>query len=113
MVGAHYDSVDAGAVDNWSGASLLPSLYEALALKPRRHRFVFAAFSGEERGLVGSADFVKTLTPEEKAAIRAYVNLDCLGMGQQLAGAWVHTARIMQLPVAAVNEDRVGMDDSA
>ena len=33
VVGAHYDHVNEGngVVDNWSGASLLPSLYEALA----------------------------------------------------------------------------------
>lgn len=33
IVGAHFDHVNAGAgvVDNWSGASLLPSLYQGLS----------------------------------------------------------------------------------
>ena len=39
VVGAHYDSVEsgAGAIDNWSGASMLSSLYEGLKTVPRKH----------------------------------------------------------------------------
>jgi hypothetical protein len=38
VVGAHYDKVSNGhgVVDNWSGASLLPSLFQGLKSKPRR-----------------------------------------------------------------------------
>src|SRR5215470_2774803 len=37
IVGAHFDRVSEGhgVVDNWSGASLLPSLYEAVRIEPR------------------------------------------------------------------------------
>ena len=57
LVGAHFDHVSSGsgAVDNWSGASLLPSLYQSLATGSRKHTFVFVGFFGEEEGLVGSA----------------------------------------------------------
>ncbi len=43
VVSAHYDKVSAGegAIDNWSGASLLPSLFQALSTVPRSHTFVF------------------------------------------------------------------------
>ena len=43
VVGAHTDKVDAGdgVVDNWSGASLLASLYQSLDAEPRRHTYVF------------------------------------------------------------------------
>jgi len=43
IVGAHYDMVDQGkgVVDNWSGVSLLPTLFESLSSHPRRHTFVF------------------------------------------------------------------------
>jgi hypothetical protein len=53
-VGAHYDADGhgTGAVDDWSGASLLPTLYQSIEKKARRHRFVFVAFSGEEEGLL-------------------------------------------------------------
>ena len=37
VIGAHFDAVDKGhgIVDNWSGAALLPSIFEALKSKPR------------------------------------------------------------------------------
>ncbi|HZR29732.1 MAG TPA: M28 family peptidase, partial [Terriglobales bacterium] len=54
VVGAHFDHVDRGdgVVDNWSGASMLPSLYQALKNEPRRYSFRFISFAGEEKGLV-------------------------------------------------------------
>src|SRR5215471_10984200 len=41
VVGAHYDHVadGDGVVDNWSGASMLPSLYEALKGEQRQNTF--------------------------------------------------------------------------
>src|SRR6185436_1191158 len=76
VVGGHFDFVDRrkGIVDNWSGVSLLPSLYQSLKSRPRQHTYVFVAFTGEERGLIGSSRYVKKLTAEQKALIRAFVN---------------------------------------
>jgi hypothetical protein len=50
VVGAHYDKVkrEHGAVDNWSGAALMASLYEALSKRPRTDTFRFVGFSDEE-----------------------------------------------------------------
>ncbi len=47
IVGAHFDHVSdgSGVVDNWSGASLLPSLYQALKDHPRKHTFIFIGFT--------------------------------------------------------------------
>lgn len=55
IVAAHFDraSEGDGVVDNWSGASLLPSLYEALKNEPRRHTYIFIGFTDEEQGEVG------------------------------------------------------------
>ena len=49
IVGAHFDYVSAGngVVDNWSGASLLPSLYEAIKIEPRKHSYIFIGFTDE------------------------------------------------------------------
>src|SRR5882724_5794782 len=49
VVGGHFDFADhgKGIVDDWSGASLLPSLYQALKSRPRRHTYVFVAFAAE------------------------------------------------------------------
>ncbi len=66
VIGAHYDFVERGkgVVDNWTGASLLPSLYESLKALPRKHTLVFVAFTDEELGLVGSRFYVKALGKE-------------------------------------------------
>lgn len=80
VVGGHYDFADEGigAVDDWSGSVLLPSLYQSLNAEPRRNTFVFVAFAGEEAGTLGSRADVKQLSPSEKARIHAMVNLECL-----------------------------------
>ncbi|NNJ27426.1 hypothetical protein LzC2_35290 [Planctomycetes bacterium LzC2] len=99
VLGAHYDhlgyggvgsrspgsnEVHNGADDNGSGTSLLLELirrYGARAAagdKPAR-RMVFIAFSGEERGLLGSVHYVtkEPLFPLETT--RAMVNFDMVG----------------------------------
>jgi putative aminopeptidase FrvX len=70
-----------GVVDNWSGASLLPSLYEALKGTPRTHTYIFVGFTDEEKGLVGSHFYVREMTPEQVANSVAMVNMDTLGLG--------------------------------
>jgi Peptidase family M28 len=84
VVGAHTDKVERagdGVVDNWTGATLLPSLLYSLSGQPRHHTLIFIGFSGEEKGLVGSRYYVDHLTKEQRARIGAMVNFDSLGMG--------------------------------
>ena len=123
VVGAHYDHVDAGdgVVDNWSGASMLPSLYEGLNAEPRKHTYVFVAFAGEENGLVGSHFYANNLTPDEVKKIDAMVNMDTLGLGptevwvsrsdQKLVGALHGLAQALKLPLSGMNVDGVGESD--
>ena len=124
VVGGHFDAADTGtgAVDDWSGAALLPSLYQSLKTLPRHHRFVFIGFAGEELGLEGSREYVKRLSREQKANIRAMVNLECLGLAlpkvwqsradKRLLTFYAQSAAALDLPVAGVNVERVGDDDS-
>ena len=123
VVGAHFDHVDAGdgVVDNWSGASMLPSLYQALKAEPRRHTFIFVAFTAEEKGLVGSHFYVNSLTSDELKKIDAMVNMDTLGLGptevwasrsdQKLVQALNKMANTLKLSLTRVNVDRVGESD--
>jgi len=123
VVGAHFDFIDngSGVVDNWSGASLLPSFYESLAATPRKHTLVFVAFTGEEQGLMGSRAFVKQLGPRS-ADVKAMINLDTVGLGQtlvwlshadpQLAKWLFGVAANLKLPAGAMNVDGVGTTDS-
>ncbi len=123
IVGAHFDAVDgsAGALDNWAGAAMLPPLYAALASKPRRFTYVFVGFSAEEEGLVGSRAFVKKMSKERRAGVRAMVNLDCMGAGstkiglsrsdENLARAFLAVAGSIKVPAEVMSYDKVGSSD--
>ena len=123
VVGAHFDLVERGhgVVDNWTGASLLPSLYQGIVGIPRRHTFRFVAFSGEEKGMLGSKAYVKRLGKTHEPVI-AMVNMDTLGLGEteiwashadpmliRLLGV---AAAAVKLPVSVMNVDQVGSTDS-
>jgi hypothetical protein len=123
IVGAHFDHADEGdgIVDNWSGASLLPSLFQALAVSPRRHTFVFVGFTGEENGLVGSDFYVSHLAPQELANIEAMINLDSLGLGPtevwisqsdpRLVNTVAAMAQHLDSPITGMNVDGLGESD--
>jgi Peptidase family M28 len=124
IIGAHYDSDErgTGAVDNWSGAALLLSLFQSLAGQPRRHTFVSVGFSGEEAGLIGSESFAWSIPKQDRARYHAMINLDTLGLGDtkvwvshsdpKLFASLVFVARKLQLPIADVNVEEVGSTDS-
>lgn len=99
VVGAHFDHVERGmgAIDNWTGASLLPSLYQTLRERPRDHTFVFIGFTDEEKRLKGSRAYVQQLSPDEKAKILAMVNFDSLGLGSTEAWGNVAAPGLLQL----------------
>jgi hypothetical protein len=69
--------VHPGADDNASGAAALVALARAFAAGPRPARsLLFAGFTAEEAGLVGSAKYVEALEP---GSVVAMVNLDMIG----------------------------------
>lgn len=124
IVGAHFDCTGPGrgVVDNWSGASLLPSLLESLKKIPRRHTFTFAGFSDEEKGMIGSRYFVDKLSREALKNISAMINIDSVGSGptkleldrgtRSLANALWNVANTFHLPLSVVNVHAVGRSDS-
>jgi Iap family predicted aminopeptidase len=124
VVGGHHDFIDrgTGAVDDWSGTALLPSLYQTMAGKPRKHTFIFIGFAAEEIGLHGSAEYVKKLTPEQRTRIRAMINLECLGLtppkaakspATQLLDIYVRVSQALRIPPGVVDlDERYFSDDS-
>jgi hypothetical protein len=124
IVGAHSDHADVGtgAVDDWSGASLLPSLYQSLKDTRCKHTFVFIGFTGEEKRLAGSTYYVKRLPKERRSTIKAMVNLECLGLGptevwahvadKELLVALLRVTTSMHTGLKSVNVDKVGDDDT-
>jgi len=124
IVGAHFDRVSEGdgVVDNWSGASLLPSLFEAIKNEPRKHTYIFIGFTDEERGEIGSHFYVREMTKQQVATTSAMVNMDTLGLAttevwashsdKRLSGALGYVAKQLNIPVSAVDVENVGSTDS-
>ncbi|MBK9383944.1 MAG: M28 family peptidase [Planctomycetes bacterium] len=99
LIGAHFDHVGRrsdgeifrGADDNASGTSALLAIARAFAEAPTKRSIVFVAFSGEEKGLIGSDAFAAT-PPFPLARCVAMLNLDMVGRGEkgnlQVGGTW-------------------------
>src|SRR4029077_17988378 len=96
IVGAHYDhlglgdegsaldgpgQVHPGADDNASGTAALLEIAEAFARAPARPRrsMLFAAFTGEERGLLGSEALAARAGAQQRWTMRAMIILDMVG----------------------------------
>lgn len=83
LTGAHLDSVEEGPGINDNGSGSAAVLATALQvatsrLKPERH-LRFAWWGAEEQGLIGSADYVRKLSPAERRRIDVYLNFDQAG----------------------------------
>lgn len=123
IVGAHFDRTDEGkgVADNWTGASLLPSLYQSLSSMTRKHTFLFIGFSDEEEGFIGSRYYVDQLTEEELASIQAMINIDTLGLDSTkvwtsnsdpgLVGLLNRVAESLKLPLHTMDVDGMGDSD--
>lgn len=124
IVGAHFDfgGPGTGAIDNWSGASMLPSLYQSLAARPRHLTYILAGFSGEESGLLGSKHFVREWSKAKRPEIVAMINVDSVGMGpvrlwvsradRRLVDLAAIVAARQSIEVTGVNVEKVGDSDS-
>ena len=115
IVGAHFDHISDGdgVVDNWSGASLLPSLLEAVKSDPRKHTYIFIGFTDEERGEIGSRLYAQKMTKDEIALTDVMVNMDTLGLGateiwsshtdKRLQALIFHVAKAMNLSLSGAD----------
>ncbi|MCC5942405.1 MAG: M28 family peptidase [Balneolaceae bacterium] len=94
IIGAHYDGQGSGGIismdlnnepeihnsadDNASGTAGLMWLADRFADNPARSTIIFAAFSGEEMGLLGSEYFVGRMDMPRDSVL-AMINLDMIG----------------------------------
>jgi peptidase M28-like protein/WD40 repeat protein len=80
VVSSHYDSVAAGpgADDDSSGTAALLETARLLAAHPQPATIVFASFTGEEAGLLGSREFVRRAVADKLAIVGA-LNNDMVG----------------------------------
>ena len=124
VVGAHYDhlgrgetgtmsrlnrnEIHNGADDNASGTAAVLQIAKHLAQRkePPPRSILFCAFTGEERGLLGSAHFLKEC-PVDVDKIVAMFNLDMVGRlnGEKLEVGGTGTAETFDAIMAQVDED--------
>ncbi|MCG9910058.1 MAG: M28 family peptidase [Flavobacteriales bacterium] len=94
IIGAHYDhlgwgsegslyngepAIHNGADDNASGTAALIEIGKYLAKKgPKNNNYILVAFSAEEKGLLGSNDFVKS-SLFDPAKANYMINMDMVG----------------------------------
>src|SRR6476646_8870298 len=67
-------------LDNWSGASLLPALYQSLRNRKRSHSFIFVAFADSGSSPLGAEFFVNHLEHRQMERAQAMINVDALGL---------------------------------
>lgn len=78
VVVAHYEheGLGQGALADWSGAVLLPFLYQAIQGQPRENTYVFLESWRRE----GAETWVKSLDKAQRRRLRAVIDLDALGL---------------------------------
>lgn len=83
--GGHYDSVPQapGASDNATGTSTVLEIAAIMMNRGEAGNNCFVLFGSEELGLLGSRYYVSTLSQEEKDRIKAMLNFDMVGVGDE------------------------------
>jgi Zn-dependent M28 family amino/carboxypeptidase len=81
VVGAHLDSVvpGPGINDNGSGSATILEVARQLAKFKTSNRVRFAFWGAEELNLIGSTNYVASLSPAQKDAIALNLNFDMVG----------------------------------
>jgi hypothetical protein len=124
IVGAHYERASSPQrpLDNWSGAALLPALYESLRQRKRNHSFLFVAFADNGNNPTGAESFVRQLSRSQLGHADAMINLDALGLSPTKVWAahsdkeLVHDLIVMvyalKLPASQIDIAALGSTDS-
>ncbi len=83
VAGGHYDSVPEGpgANDNASGTAVVLEMARTRGASGKLDDVCYVLFGSEEIGLVGSGEYVQSLTPEQVSGLRAMLNFDMLAIG--------------------------------
>jgi aminopeptidase YwaD len=98
-----HDAVRRGADDNASGTAAVLELARLFASNPARRSIIFANFSGEEQGLLGSSYFIDH-SPVPIDSIDAMINFDMVGR--------LRNDRLIVYGVATATELRALLDSA-
>jgi hypothetical protein len=124
IVGAHYEHASSPQrpLDNWSGAALLPALYQSLRTRRRSHSFIFVEFADNGNNPSGAEFFARHLSQAQLGKAEAMVNIDALGLSPTKVWAahsdkdLVHDLIVMvyalKLPASQIDIPTAGSTDS-
>lgn len=124
IVGAHYERASSAqsTLDNWSGASLLPVIYQSLRGKKRKHSFIFVAFADDGKDPAGAEFFARHLTHSQLDRAEAMVNVDALGFSptkiwtahsdKDLVHALIVMVYALKIPASQIDIAALGHKDS-
>jgi alkaline phosphatase isozyme conversion protein len=86
IVGAHYDSAafGEGYSDNATGTGLLLETAARIKSRDTPYTIVFVAFGAEERGLLGSRYYSRSMSDLERHATIGMIDLDAVAGGAEL-----------------------------
>ena len=124
IVGAHFESSTSPQrpIDNWRAAALLPSLFESLRPRARRHTIIFVGFVDQGNQPDGAEWYAAHLSPAELSRVDAMVNLDALGFSptkvwtshsdKDLVHALVVTMYALKLAGSQIDIEAAGATDS-
>lgn len=89
IVSAHYDGL--GAYDNTGGTVGLLYLLDLIKIHGVTHinedgGLVIAFLDGEESGLLGAKEFIKTYLKDERIPVKGHLSLDGFGIGTHIGG---------------------------
>jgi Iap family predicted aminopeptidase len=109
VVGAHYDKVKegCGAIDNWTGITIVAHLYRSFKKAPRHKKMLFVAFGREEEGLIGSKAMVKAIPKENLPRYCAMVNLDSFGQAAPQVISNISTGKLTDLAERIAKERNI------
>jgi Zn-dependent M28 family amino/carboxypeptidase len=115
VVGAHYDKTDdgCGAIDNWTGISVIAHLYKTVSKMETQKTYIFVAFDQEEKGLLGSAAMVKAIAKEQRSQYCAMVNIDSLGFTLPFSLQQSSTSKMVSLATKVAEENKMKFNDIA
>ncbi len=111
VTGGHYDSValGTGASDNGTGTATVLEIAAVMAHNGEMGSNCFVLFGGEELGLLGSQYYVSQLTQDEKDHLKAMINLDMVGVGDD--AWWLIGDEALQQQMLGLADD-LGIDDA-
>ena len=109
IIGAHFDKVKdgCGAVDNWSGVTLVAHLYKTFRQVQSRRTLIFVAFGGEEEDLNGSRALANAIPKDERNSYCAMLNFDSFGLGRPQIIEEISSPKLTRLVAKIAEESKI------